>query len=130
MFLKCHIVDRGFEENQWWGRWMAWVKARKSSIFIEGLVNNLARGWGVCGRLVKDKEENVCHLLFSCKGNSLKIITIHFWICFLISEAQELVRLYVQQAPGGPSVFLFWIQIPLSDLWNIINSKKKPSLQV
>lgn len=100
MFLKCRRGDTGFEENQWWGRWMVWVKARKSSIFVQGLVNNLARGWGVCGRVVKDKDENVCHLLFSCKGNSLKMVTVHFWICFLISEAQEMVRFHVQQAPG------------------------------
>lgn len=105
------------------------AKAGKSSKFVEVLMNNLAKGWAICGSIVRDTDEHVCNLLFSCKDNSLKISTAPFWACFLISEMQELVCLLDWQGPRCPSVFLFWIQIPLSGLWNMFNSQK-PSLQV
>lgn len=76
--------------------------------FVEGLVNNLARGWGICESVVRDKHENVCNLFSSRKHNSLKIILVPFWACLLISEVQAMVRLYDHQGPfTSCSVCLF-----------------------
>lgn len=58
--------------------------AGRGSKFVEGLVSNLARGWGICGSVVRDKGENYAIISFDIKTINKKNSPCAFMSLFLL----------------------------------------------
>lgn len=83
--------------------------AGRGSKFVEGLVSNLARRWGICGSVVRDKDGNYAIISFDVKTINKKFLPVPLWAYFFFSKVQAIVRLYDHWGPfTGRSFFFFY----------------------